>query len=477
MLKNYFSLVGAEAFSKLVTFAALAYLARTAGAEGFGQVEFAAAVTMCAGLIVEQGFNAYGAREIARSETHNTSLVMEIVAVRFALAAIGYAIVALFALSAARTRAAMTLILVYGVSLWATPLLLQWVFQGHDRMNLVAAAQAIRQAVFAGVILLCVRDRGDLIFVGVAEVAATFCAATFCVIVYRRRFYESTHARIRITKRLFREGVPIGLSQIFWVVRMSGATLLLGSIASGEETGRFAAALRILIAAHTFVWLYNFNLLPSLSRAWQKANGSFQKLIHDSMHIAAWSGATICVMWIATASDAMRLIYGTSFHAAGKPLAVMSVVCLTALLSGHYRFGLIAAGRQSAEMLTSALGAGIAIIAIPLGYAFGGLTGAAFGLLAADVAVWLSAWWCARRLLGLEGHARLLLRPAAVFALGVGAGFRLPLGSSMSRTIFGVSFTIIAALVLDSALRIRAAAGLAELGARLRLKPVAGARG
>src|SRR5215470_6824792 len=43
LVKNFLSLAGAEVISKLVTFAAFAYLARVAGPDGFGYLESATA--------------------------------------------------------------------------------------------------------------------------------------------------------------------------------------------------------------------------------------------------------------------------------------------------------------------------------------------------------------------------------------------------------------------------------------------------
>ncbi|MEJ7712634.1 MAG: oligosaccharide flippase family protein [Pyrinomonadaceae bacterium] len=130
LIKNFFSLSLAELISKLVTFAAFAYLARVAGPEGFGFVEFAGAMLLCASLIVDQGFGPYGAREIARAPGRTPALVAEIVTARFVLAVAAYALVIAFALLVETSPIATRLMLIYGLSLLAMPLLLPWVFQG-----------------------------------------------------------------------------------------------------------------------------------------------------------------------------------------------------------------------------------------------------------------------------------------------------------------------------------------------------------
>jgi len=448
------SLAGAEVVSKLVTFGAFAYLARILGPDYFGYVEFAGAVLMCASLIVDQGFSPFGAREIAKDPQQTRRLTAEIVTVRFALAATGYLAIVFLALLLNRGPVLMRLLLVYGLSLWALPLLLGWVFQGHEKMHLVALAQVTRQSVFAATVFAFVRGPEQLLMVAWAEVAAVTSAAIVCVWMHRRHFKEQTPTRPAISAQLFREGVPIGMSQMFWVVKMFGGTLILGIIASAQQVGFFAGAQRILVAVHTFVWLYYFNLFPSMSKSWQRDDGSFGQLIYRSLHVAAWLGLAAGLGWVLLAGVAMRIVYGNEFAAAGPVLAVMAGVCVMAFLNGHYRFGLIAAGHQTVEMLITAGSSIVVVVLIPILYLRWGLVGAASALVAAELVIWLCSWLSSIRLLRLRGHARLLLRPFIALALASSVWW-LRLDSAMVRAVLSVLVLLVLAFVLDPAVRER----------------------
>lgn len=407
MFKNFLSLAGAEIAAKVLTFAAFAYLARVAGPEGFGYIEFAAAAVMCAGLIVEQGFNPFGAREIAKTPERTEALVSEIVLVRVVLAVVLYGALVVFALAFDRAAVQTKLLLVYGLSLLAMPLLLQWVFQGHDRMQTVAAIQLIRQVVFAVLVFGLVRDASQIWLVGVAETVGLASAALFGVWMYRRQLSGSIRLRWKFSPQLLREGVTIGLSQIFWVVKMSGATLILGLIASAEDVGYFGGAMRILMALHTFVWLYFFNLLPAMSRGWAAGDGSFTALIARSMKFVSLAAVVGAGIWIAVAPLVVRIVYGEKFSGAGVALQWFAGVFAVAAISGHYRFGLIAAGQQTAEMVTALIGAIAAAILIPVGYSTAGVGGASAGLFAAEILIAVSAGWFARRRLSLASGVNL----------------------------------------------------------------------
>ncbi len=406
ILKNFLSLVGAEAFTKLITFAAFAYLARILGAANFGYIEWSAAVLMCASLIVDQGFSSYGAREIAKNPSETARLTAEVVTARFLMAALGYLVIVLFAFLFVSDQTIRLLLLIYGLSLWALPLLLQWVFQGHDRMNLVALTGIIRQTIFVGIVFAFVGSANDLLIVGIAEVAAVAFAALFSVWLYRRYLASGMDfLKPKISAKLFREGAPIGLSQMFWTVKMFGATLILGLVATAEDTGYFAGAMRILIALHTFVWLYHFNLLPSLSRAWVEGRENFSRIIRNSMRIVVPVSLVVGIIWVWLAPLVMRTAYGQDFSNGGGALQWLAGACVAAAISGHFRFGLIAAGFQTKEMLVSAIGAAVAAILIPVGYYRAGTSGAAAALCFAEIVVLLCSWLIARRVLfGADGN-------------------------------------------------------------------------
>jgi O-antigen/teichoic acid export membrane protein len=396
LLKNFLTLTVAEIFSKLITFASFAYLARQFGPAGYGYIEWAATVLICAGLIVDQGFSSYGAREIAREPSQTGRLVAEVVTARFLLAGLSYGVVFVFAFWFVAESAVVQLLLVYGLSLWGLPLLLQWVFQGHDRMQLVGITQVIRQTVFALSVFALVGGPGDLIWVGFAEGAGVACAAVFSVWAYRRYIVADPILKPTLSSALFREGSPIGVSQMLWVVKMFGATFIVGLVARAEDTGYFAAAMRIYIALHSFVWLYYFNLLPSLSRAWGHGPRHLGEVMRRSTLIVVWTSLLGGAVWIVAAPYAMTSVYGAGFSPGSGALQWLAGACVAAALSGNYRFGLIAAGNQGRELLATAAGSVLAVILIPLGYFRAGTSGAAAALFVAEMVVLVFAWVLAR---------------------------------------------------------------------------------
>jgi PST family polysaccharide transporter len=452
LVRNFAYLANAEIVSKVVTFVAIAYLARVLGPEGFGYIEFAGAVMLCAGLLVDQGFGLYGAREIAREPARTGALVGEIVITRFVLALVAYVAVIGFAVWLNRGDAATQLLLIYALSLLPMPVLLQWVFQGHAQMHIVALLQLIRQTVFAGVVFAFVRAPAQMWLVGAAEIAGVLGATIIGLWLYRRNF-STYRIEFHITRQLFADGIPIGLSQLFWMIRMFGATVIVGVIATPRDVGFFGGAMRILIALHTFVYLYFFNLLPALSQSWQKRDAAFATLIRQSLFLATWLSVVIGLVWVLGAPFAMTLVYGAAFAPSGVALQWLAGVGIVAFLSGHYRFGLIATGFQNNEMLAQAIGSGVVIVALPMAYALGGINGAAIVLVLGEIAVWGMTWWWSHTKLGLAWNVQLFARPVIALGLAIGALWLAPFDALVGQIALIVALIALLAFAMDAQVR------------------------
>jgi O-antigen/teichoic acid export membrane protein len=193
-----------------------------------------------------------------------------------------------------------------------------------------------------------------------------------------------------------RQSSPIGLSELAWAALWYSATVLLGLWVVGEQLGWFGAAHRVVMALHTFVWLYFYNLLPTITRATQQPPARLEKLLSQSLALTAWCGIFAALAPALVAEDLLQAAFGARYDGAAGPLVVLLWVVPVALVSGHYRYFLIADNRQGLECASTAIAAAIAVglgaLLIP-GY---GAVGAAWSLLLANIVNCGVALACAR---------------------------------------------------------------------------------
>jgi O-antigen/teichoic acid export membrane protein len=421
---NFLFLAAGEALAKLLTFAAFVHLGRTLGPELYGRVEFVLAVMVFFALSTDFGLGNYGAREIAKDPRRAATLPGEIAGLRLLLAFGACAGVLLLSAVLPLSGDVRTLLAFYGLSLFAFPALLPWLFQGLDLMHWVALASVARQAVFAGLVLLFVGPRTPLAAIGLCEIAAAAAAAIFFTAVARQRLqlpFPRPRLRLATLTPHLRRAAPIGLGLLAWAALWYVATILLGVMVGGESLGWFGASHRAVLALHTFVYLYFFNLLPSLSRTASQPRESLLRLVRDSLPPAVWVSLLVALLTAVLSRELLTLAYGSEFAGGARVLSLLVWIIPLTALGGYFHFTLVAYDLQNLDLIALLAGGMVALVAgLALIPAYGALGAAAALLIAAVLQIALAYLFVRRRIVRIE-FADVLVAPlmatAAAFVL------------------------------------------------------------
>jgi len=397
---NYVILSGGEFISKVLAAVALAYLARVLGPESYGSLEFAIAIYFVVHLFVDSGLSYIGARELAKDKDKLPRLFVNITLARSILALIAFVFLALLAMFINLPREVKTLIFLYGLVMLILPWLTQWIFQGRDMMQYFALASLTRWSVFTGLVFLLVHSSQQIWLVPFIEGAAQLSVAVILMAAIIHLFgFPRYKARILDAFALYRKAIPIGASELVWAIKMYFATILLGFVIGGVELGWFTAAHRIVVALHAFVWLYFYNMLPSISRTSQQPVDALLRLMKISLQIAAWAGIIIAIFGVLFAEFGITLIFGADYAGASRIFAVLIWLIPLALMSGHFRYTLIGYDKQKYEFYSAVIGVVVNVMLNLLLIGRYGLLGAAVSLVISEAVIWLAAYLYVKRLI------------------------------------------------------------------------------
>jgi len=417
---NFLFLSGGEFAAKLLTFFSFTYLARTLGPVQYGSVEFTLAVMVFFTLPTDLGLGMYGAREIAHNPSAATQLLREITGLRLLLSLCSMFCLAVFLVFLDKSPEQKALLGLYGLSLLATPYMLQWFFQAHDQMQWVGAASIVRQAGFALLVFALCRSSTPLIYIGLIECASVAATAAFCIYVtigpmhYPRPVPDLGIARLIVH---IRNASPIGLAELAWAFMWYFCTVLLGFLSPDQSLGWFGAGHRIVMALHTFVMLYFFNLLPSISRCARLEHDHLLDLMDHSLRFMAWVGLLAAPLLTVLAPEVLAIAFGPSFRDGWPAFAVLVWVLPVAMLSGHHRYILVAYNHQKWLLLYTTIGAGVAVVlAFALIPFYKGL-GAAWALLIANFVNLVLVYFAVRKLVVEVPVHRPLYAPLAALGL------------------------------------------------------------
>jgi O-antigen/teichoic acid export membrane protein len=445
LVRNFVLLAAGEFTSKLFGFVAFAYLARVLGPGEFGQLEFALAVIFFFTLLVDCGLGSYGARELAKDQSTVKRLTIHVVILRWILAAGAFILLAGCVALMEKPWAVKQLLLLYGLTLFALPALLPFVFQGLDLMRQVAVASVMRWSLFAAGVLIFVRHPGATWIVPVVEGVAILCVVIYYFVVLPKPF-ASAEKRIdfRYAFSMFRRAFPIGASELVWALKIYFATVLLGIFINGPEVGWFGAAHRLVVSLHAFVWLYFFNLFPSISRGSLGSFDALQRLMRGSLQITGWLGVFLAAIGTALAKPILTLVYGAQYEPGVAAFQVLIWLIPLALASGHFRYTLIAYDRQGLEFLSAACGGALNVILNLVLNATYGIIGAALSLVAAEGLILALSYLFVRKTITHIPAGVYLWRPATGAAVFAAVLYFMPspnawlIGGSTIAVFFGV---------------------------------------
>lgn len=425
---NFAFLSGGEFGAKLLTFATFSYLAHTLGPANYGFLEFTLAVMVFFTAPADLGLGIYGAREVARNPAMARRLLREITGLRMALTPCSMAALAVFIFCIHKSFDLKALLALYGVSLLGTPFLMQWFFQGHDQMHWVGAASVVRQAIYTGLVFLTYRRGMPIARLGLIECASVAGLAVFCSFVVRHGMgFEWPRPDMHIVRLLghLKKSTPIGLSELAWAFMWYFCTVLLGFFYPNKSLGWFGASHRALMALHTFVYLYFFNLLPSISRCVALPRKNLLELMDGSVRFAAWAGLFATVLLTFAAPELMGFVYGRDFRPASGSFVVLVWMLPVAMLSGHYRYVLVAYNHQRWLLAYTAIAA---MAAVALGFAlepFYGGPGAAYALLIANCVHFAMCYFGVQRLVTAIPLGRQLKAPLISVVLATAVSLAL----------------------------------------------------
>lgn len=398
MARNLAILWVGQVFTKLIAFVALAALARRLSPESYGAAEFALGLSAFAWLVIEGGFGAAGVRRLKQNAESTTALAALVPAGQMLLSLLVVPAMLLYAWFAVAEREVFILTCWMAASVLVVPWKQDWLFQAAGRFDHVVAAQVIRVVLFAAIILGLIWTDASYWLIGVAEFIAVL-GSTLYLIFFQRRLIAPLGLMVSWTalRSLVREGAPIGAGAVCWAATQFVPLFAIGTMAGMTDTAYFGAAHRLGVSLITFSWLYHFNLFPSLAGQRSVEAGFDTAMVRASVRLTAWGGIALALGLALAADSLLPLLFGPPFIEAAVPFSIIVWTFPLTLVSGHARWLLVASNR-SGEMLLSQVAGVIAALATSIALILPmGTTGAAIGMTAAALAVWIASQVLAAR--------------------------------------------------------------------------------
>jgi len=383
VVKNFSILSVGEVGSKVFTFAAMVYLVRILGVEGFGKISFAQAFVSYFVLLVIFGFDTIGVREISKNNSGASKYMNNITTLRFIISVVGYLLLCGIISWVNKPVDTKMVVLSYGLILFPTVFSLDWYFQGFERMNFIAILKLLRSSFLVFLLFLFVRTSKDTILAALMEVGSAMVVVFISFYYLKKNFHSfSFEIDCSFCKQLIKESLPVALISFMVTIYYNLDILMLGVFKDDTVVGLYSAAYRIILLGiiPITLWLYAFT--PLLCKQ-QLDYRTLLNFIGFNLLIGIIVSFTIFI----TAKYTIKFLYGEKFSDAVNVLQILSIVPFMAAMAGSFANPLTLWGFQFKHLLAVSAGACTNFLLNILFIPKYGMVGAAAATIAAELSV------------------------------------------------------------------------------------------
>lgn len=368
------------------------WLARHLEPFAYGRFVFATATAAYLLLLCDFGFGWSATRLIAQNRDNAqrlSQIVCETLAAKLVLFGIGFLILLLLVATVREFRSDSILLIVAYSGVFGSVLSSSWYFQGTERPHVGLAADVLGRAVAIPLVVLGVRDPGDLLFATGSLAAGQLLGGLFGFVLLARAANISWMVPNagEIMVRL-RSGVPLFLSTSAVSIYTAASSIVLGFLSTREEVGLFGAAQRVVGACSAAVNPFNQVFYPRIAHELGRNTREATRLMRLALSIQAGLGIVMSAGLFLFSDEIALLLFGPSFQGVSLCLQVMALVpLLLAVGSVFSNLVMLTSGRDALHLTMTIAAALVSLAFLAVLAPKYGSVGGSIALLAAETFV------------------------------------------------------------------------------------------
>lgn len=341
IFKNMLSLSLAEIANKGIAFITMAYLLRVLMPSNSGILAWANAFVIYFVFIVDLGFNIVGPREIAKFPDKIRKYVNNITSIKVSFSVVLYAILAVSVLIMNKPLEVKYIVLISGLNIFANSILFNWVFQGIERMEVIAIRQITTSLMNLIGTLLLVHSPEHIVIAMSVTIGSMLINSLWMFFYYIKLFGKiSFEYNFGFWKKLLSSSLPVALTMFITILYNNFSMFLLGIMRTDHETGIYFAAFRVMAFSLLPSGILQSAFIPQLSRSLTLEDR--QRFTEKYIMFTILFGAifTACIF---TYSDYITGIsFGIDYRESSYILKLLMITGLLAFVNVSYSAPLLA---------------------------------------------------------------------------------------------------------------------------------------
>ncbi len=397
ILKNIGALTLSEFFNKGIIFFTTTYLIRTILPEGNGVISYANAYFCYFAMFAQLAFNTVGTREIAKDYGKTKDYADTITTWRLILSIAVFAVYAFVILSTDKSYELKIVTLLTGINLLSQAVNMDWVFQGLEKMQVLAFRQMLTGSLTFIGYLVFVHSRDDVYLAVIISSGSLLLNVLWLFFYYTKKYYKfNFRLNIPLFKVILKSAVPLTL-YVFSVAVLNQANILILEYLYSDNyiIGIYNAAFKIIVFGYIPSTIIQMAFFPMLSRT---DNLEERRRIYRKFAVInLFFGCLMAVMFYTFPELIVGLIFGAKYAESAPILQILAFIVIPVFLSTSLTPALIAWSEEKKVVYSISIGSALSLIAnfimIPLLQIKGAAYSAIIGEAAITIALLISIYF------------------------------------------------------------------------------------
>jgi O-antigen/teichoic acid export membrane protein len=332
--KNTTLLILSSAANLVLGFFYAAYSARYLGAEGYGTIAYALALTSILGVLADLGLGQLAIREISRDRSLTDKYVFNAIAIKLILVPITLVLIAIAANLLGKgdsTAISIVYILALSTGISAFASIFSATFQAFEKMEYSSLGNVLNGAIMLSGALLAIHLGLSAAGFAYVYLLTSLIALIYSLAVYGVKFFRSRAALdFGSWGFLLSESMPFGLAALFVSIFSWVSSVMLSYTIGNEAVGWYNAAYRLIIILAIVPNMVSMSLFPVMCRFYTTSKSMFEFTQQRSFRYMTFLGLPIGVGTTLIADKIIYTIFGPAY--ANSVIALQILVWASVLV-------------------------------------------------------------------------------------------------------------------------------------------------
>lgn len=316
MAKNTTVLFVSQLLTYVIGFFVTIYTARYLGAEGYGLISYALALSGILIIFTELGLSTLSVREISRDKNLAQKYISNILIIKTLLSVLTILIVFIIVNVKGYPQSTAYVIYIimasYVVNAFTT--IFSSLSQAYEKMEYLAVGSILNSiTMLIGVLVVINYQLGIIVFAGIYFVVSIICLIYWILVSAWKFTLPKLEFDLDFSKITVKESIPFAITGIFALVAFRIDTVMLSWISGDVAVGFYTAAYKLMEVMIFIPTVYVTSIYPIFSRFHVSAKDSLKFSFQKSFQYMIILSLPIAVGTTLLSSEIILFIYKSGF--------------------------------------------------------------------------------------------------------------------------------------------------------------------